>query len=107
MVAQVVGMKGSEDGVLFQNAEGNINMGVWFDDPDIELDDIFWYNHLAREIEYSLLRGEGLVTVDKKTKTRSCYVELHRKGDFISAVTVVTKVMRVIPTKGISDVKNA
>ena len=41
-------LKGSKAGVLFQNAEGNINMGVWFDDPDIEMEDnlfigtIFW-----------------------------------------------------------------
>ena len=32
--------------VLFQNADGNINMGLWFNDPDVEFDDIYWYNCL-------------------------------------------------------------
>ena len=30
-------------------------MGVFFSDPDVELDDIFWYNALAIEIEDSLI----------------------------------------------------
>jgi len=37
--------------VLFQNAEGNINMGVYFNDPDVEWSDIYWYNILAKDIE--------------------------------------------------------
>ena len=91
-------MKGSGHRVFFQNAEGNIHMGVLFNDPDIELDDIFWYNMLAIEMEDSMLSNEGLVTVGstrlhntgkvsgkelstgKELKTYSCYVELHRTG---------------------------
>ena len=71
-------------------------MGVLFNDPDVELDDIFWYNMLAIEIEDSLIENEGLVTVGsinlhntgqvsgnelstgRELKTYSCYVELHR-----------------------------
>ena len=89
-------MKGSDHRVFFQNVEGNINMGVVFNDPDVELDDIFWYNMLAIEIEDSLIENEGLVTVGsinlhntgqvsgnelstgRELKTYSCYVELHR-----------------------------
>ena len=74
-------LKGSKAGVLFQNAEGNINMGVWFDDPDIEMEDIYWYNLLAMQIKVSLLLNQGLVTIDKEHNTKSCYVELHRNGD--------------------------
>ena len=37
-------LKGTDSRVLFQSADGKINMGVWFNDPDIEMNDIFWYN---------------------------------------------------------------
>ena len=74
-------MKGSNAGVLFQNADWNINMGVWFDDPDIEMEDIYWYNLLAIQMQGSLLLNQGLVTIDKEHNTKSCYVELHRNGD--------------------------
>ena len=77
-------MKGSNVGVLFQNAAGDINMGVWFDDPDIELEDIYWYNILAMEIKKSLMKNEGLISVDREYKTKSCYVELHRNGELNS-----------------------
>lgn len=44
-------LKDTNHRVLFQNAEGNINMGIWFNDPEIELYDICWFNYLARLIE--------------------------------------------------------
>ena len=73
-------LKGSNHRVFFQNAEGNINMGVLFNDPDVDLDDIFWFNALAVAIIESLRRKEGLISIDEELKTYSCYVELHRKG---------------------------
>ena len=73
-------MKGSNAGVLFQNADGDINMGVWFDDPDIEMDDIYWYNTLAMVIRDSLRQNQGLISIDREYNTKSCYVELHRIG---------------------------
>ena len=65
-------------------------MGVFFNDPDVGLDEIFWYNELA--INLSLHRNAGLISVDKELNTRSCYVELHRKGEIISyfKLTVVS-----------------
>ena len=30
-----------------ESSIGNINMGAWFDDPDIEMEDIFWFINLA------------------------------------------------------------
>ena len=78
---QITAMKGSKHRVLFQNADENINMGVIFNDPDLELYDICWYIALANQIEYSLARNEGLITVDRKLNTMSCYVELHRNGE--------------------------
>ena len=72
-------LKGSKHRVLFQNAEGNINMGVFFNDPDVDLDEIFWYNELAENIKVNE-ENEGLISIDEKLNTRSCYVELHRKG---------------------------
>ena len=71
-------MPGSNHRVLFQNADNNINMGVIFNDPDLELDDIYWYMVLAEDMGASLKNGEGLITLDKKMNTKSCYVELHR-----------------------------
>ena len=73
-------LKGSKHRVFFQNAEGNINMGVFFNDPDVDLDEIFWYSRLAFAIGLSLERNEGLISIDEELNTRSCYVELHRKG---------------------------
>ena len=55
-------------------------MGVFFNDPDVDLNEIFWYNELALVIDDSLRRNEGLISVDEELNTRSCYVELHRKG---------------------------
>ena len=74
-------MKGSKHRVLFQNVNNNINMGVIFNDPDIELYDVYWYIALAEIMEDSLRRNEGLITVDRKLNTHSCYVELHRKSE--------------------------
>ena len=57
-------------------------MGVFFNDPDVDLDEIFWYNELADAMNASLQQKEGLISVDEELNTRSCYVELHRKGYF-------------------------
>ena len=82
-------LKRSNHRVFFQNAEGNINMGVVFNDPDIDMNDICWYNALAMAMRSSLDTNEGLISVesikqlnsvDQELKTYSCYVELHRKG---------------------------
>ena len=64
-------LKGSKHRVFFQNAEGNINMGVLFNDPDVGLDEIFWYNELALAIYDSLKRNEGLISIDDKLNTRT------------------------------------
>ena len=86
---EVVRLKGSNHRVFFQNAEGNINMGVLFNDPDVDLDDICWYNQLAFAMRESLHKNEGLISIEsikqldrteKELKTYSCYVELHRNG---------------------------
>ena len=77
-------MKGTDSRVLFQSADGKINMGVWFSDPDIEMYDICWLNVIAREINREMVRekylssNEGLITIDNELDIRSCYVELHR-----------------------------
>ena len=87
----------SDHGVLFQNAEGNINMGFWFDDPDIEKDDFCWYDILAREIWKSFKNQEGLISFDEELESRSCYVELIRKGTLNLA--------RPFPSKQILNVR--
>ena len=79
-------LRGSDVGVLFQNADGNINMGVWFDDPDIEMEDIYWYNTLAGAISNSLYGNEGLISIDQEYNTKSCYVVLHRNGKLDSVI---------------------
>ena len=79
MLSDIANLKGTNNRVLFQNAEGNINMGVWFNDPDIEINDIFWFNIIAREINISLDNNEGLIYKDQELNTLSCYVELHRR----------------------------
>ena len=53
-------------------------MGVFFNDPDVKLDGIYWYNAMAKEISESLEKDEELIAVDEELETYSCYVELHR-----------------------------
>ena len=65
---------------MFQNSEGNINLGVLFNDPDVDLDDIYWYNALAMKMSVSIHEKEGLVILDLECDTYSCYVELHSEG---------------------------
>ena len=78
-------LEDSNHRVFFQNAEGNINMGVFFNDPDVELGEIYWYNAMAKEIAETLEKDEELIAVDEELGTHSCYVELHRldKKQFI------------------------
>ena len=92
-------MKGSKHRVLFQNVDDNINMGVIFTDPDIELYDIYWYIVLAEMMERSLTKNEGLITVDKKLNTKSCYVELHRNGEIFQSFFARQKYRSIIGYK--------
>ena len=81
-------------------------MGVLFNDPDVDYDDIYWYFILAGQMHESVGRSftfisfgksnqhiscciyleslfrknEGLIFTDKKLEAYSCYVELHRKS---------------------------
>ena len=71
-------LKGSDHRVLFQNAEGNINMGLLFNDPDVDWDEIHWYNVLLMPMIDSFKANEGLIVFDEELNTYSCYVELHR-----------------------------
>ena len=50
IVMDMAALRGTSNRVLFQNVEGNINMGVWFNDPDVEMEDICWYNVLAKDM---------------------------------------------------------
>ena len=63
--------------VLFQNANGNINMGVWYDDPVRDIYEIAWFSTLSLEMEKAG-KTKGLISIDKEFKTKSCYVELQR-----------------------------
>ena len=76
-------MKGTNYRILFQNSEGNINMGVWFDDPNIDYYDISLFNFIAQLMENSLNLNEELISVDNELQTKSCYVELHRNSNKI------------------------
>ena len=40
--------------MFFQNAEGDINMGVLFNDPDVDYDDIYWYFIFAGQMHESI-----------------------------------------------------
>ena len=62
-------------------------MGVLFNDPDLDLEDIYWFNALAFAIGVSFQKNEGLISIESikqldgtDLKTYSCYVELHRNG---------------------------
>ena len=55
-------------------------MGVFFNDPDVDFDDIYWYTNLAGSISLAMEENSGLIVFDQELNTHSCYVELHRKG---------------------------
>ena len=74
-------MKGTDHRILFQSGDGSINMGVCFNDPDVEMYDIYWFNYLAWQMSNSLNTNEGLISIDEELQTRSGYVELHRNGN--------------------------
>ena len=66
--------------VLFQNEGGNINMGAWFTDPVNDVYDIHWFQVLELEMDTSVIKNEGLISIDDELGTWSCFVELHRNG---------------------------
>ena len=73
-------MKGTDHRILFQSGDGSINMGVCFNDPDIKMYDIYWFNNLAWQMTLQDT-NEGLISIDEELQTRSVYVELHRNGN--------------------------
>ena len=64
-------------------------MGVWFDDPNLDIYDICLFNLLAQRMGISLELNEELISVDNELQTKSCYVELHR-----SCIHLVPKVSK-------------
>ena len=72
------GIKKSDKRILFQNADGDINMGVCLNDPDLTVYDICWLEEIASEMIRSLYRDEGLMYRDEESQAMSCHVELHR-----------------------------
>ena len=80
MVAHIAAMKGQDHRVLFQNADGNINMGFLFDDPRNKTLEIYWMQLIGLLMEESLKKNEGLVEVNHQSQTQSCYIELHRNS---------------------------
>ena len=64
--------------VQFQNEAGDINMGICYNDPILDVYDIHWFSVLELEMETSILKKEGLIMQDEEFETLSCFVELHR-----------------------------
>ena len=64
-------------------------MGVMFNDPDVDLDDIYWYNTLAFQIMGTINEIDGLIVFDEELNTYSCYVELHRKGLITDSIMLI------------------
>ena len=84
LVDAIPNLKKTNDRVLFQNAEGNINAGVCFHDPDIGLQELSWFNILAEQMARTLkdqpLDGE-LIILDEESGLMSCFAELQRYYD--------------------------
>ena len=55
-------LRGSIHRVLFQSADGTINMGLHFDQPEVEMEEIIWFNLLAQQMGASLIKKEELVS---------------------------------------------
>ena len=63
-------------------------MGVFFNDPDVGLDDMYWYNNLALMMRFSMEENEGLIAFDDELNTYSCCVELHRIGQITYLIRI-------------------
>ena len=85
LVDAIPNLKKTNDRVLFQNAEGNINAGVCFNDPDIEFKELSWFNILAEQMTRTLnhqeLNKEELIFLDEESGLMSCYAGLHRYSE--------------------------
>ena len=57
-------------------------MGAWFNDPVNDVYDIHWFGVLELEMDTSMIKNEGLISIDDELGTWSCFVELHRNGGF-------------------------
>ena len=81
-------MKDSKHRVLFQNADNTINMGLCFNNENIEDYDLFWFSILATVMNNALAKNEGLVCVDKELKQRAntslCLPLLNDVSPFLS-----------------------
>ena len=42
--------------------------------------DIHWFQVLELEMDTSVIKNEGLISIDDELGTWSCFVELHRNG---------------------------
>ena len=74
------GLDRSDNRILFQNADGDINMGVCFSDPDMNIYDMCWFGRVAIEMRNSFNWNEGLIYKDEESQTMSGYAELQRDG---------------------------
>ena len=63
-------------------------MGVLFNDPDVNVEDIFWYNIMMQQMVNSFIANEGLIVFDEELNTYSGYVELHRKGLITDSIRI-------------------
>ena len=68
---------GTNHQVLYENADRNINMGVFFN--DIDEAEKSWYQNLYIQMG-EMKKDPNFITIDESLRTFSCYVELHRKG---------------------------
>ena len=67
------------DRVLFQNADGNINAGIFLRDLDIEYsEDFYWFHLLAERMFRTLKNNTELTYLNEESITLSFYAELHR-----------------------------
>ena len=55
-------------------------MGACYKDSMNNIYEIAWFSTLELDMETSIVKKEGLISIDKEFNTRSCYVELHRKA---------------------------
>ena len=53
-------------------------MGFLFDDQPNKIPERYLMQHIGLLMQESLRLNEGLVEVNHRLKTQSCYVELHR-----------------------------
>ena len=72
-------------------------MGFLFDDRPNKIPERYLMQHIGLLMQESLRLNEGLVEVNYRLKTQSCYVELHRNSLHTTVMVGCKNKISIVP----------